>query len=90
VLSRRLAVLTTVLVGLLAGGMVLIEVALVPFWRSASPAEFRTWFAAHSGRLRALMVPLVAGRVGLGLAATVAAAWTLTERGGVRSSTPAR
>jgi hypothetical protein len=61
VLSRALAIVTAVLVGLLAGGMVLIEVVLVPFWRGAPAAEFRDWFAAHSGRLRALMAPLGAG-----------------------------
>ena len=41
--------------------MALIEVVLVPFWRGAPPAEFREWFAAHSGRIRAVMVPLGAG-----------------------------
>jgi anthrone oxygenase-like protein len=61
-------VLTAVLVGLLAGAMVLIEVVLVPFWRGAPPADFHAWFAAHSGRIRALM-----GRLGAG-AGVVAAA----------------
>ena len=60
-LSRALAIVTAVLVGLLAGGMVLIEVVLVPFWRGAPAADFREWFAAHSGRVRALMAPLGAG-----------------------------
>jgi hypothetical protein len=60
-LSRPLAVLTAVLVGLLAGAMVLIEVVLVPFRRGLRPAELRACFAAHSGRVRSLMVPLGAG-----------------------------
>jgi hypothetical protein len=72
VLSRALAVLTAVLVGLLAGGMVLIEVLLVPFWRGVPPAEFRDWFAAYSGRIRALMVPLGAGAGVVGAASAVA------------------
>ncbi len=59
--ASGLAVLTAVLVGLLTGGMVLIEVLLVPFWRGVPPAEFRRWFAAYSDRIRALMVPLGAG-----------------------------
>ncbi len=59
--ASGLAVLTAVLVGVLAGGMVLIEVLLVPFWRGVPPAEFRRWFAAYSDRIRALMVPLGAG-----------------------------
>lgn len=72
VLSRTLAVLTAVLVGLLAGGMVLIEVLLVPFWRGAPPAEFRDWFTAHSGRIRALMLPLGAGAGVVAIASAVA------------------
>jgi hypothetical protein len=72
VLSRPLAVLTAVLTGLLAGGMLLIEVVLVPFWRRASPADFRAWFAAHSGRIRRLMVPLGAGAGCVGAASAIA------------------
>jgi hypothetical protein len=60
-LTRPLAVLAAVYSGLLAGGMVLIEVVLVPFWRGTSPAEFRRWFTTHSDRIRTLMGPLGAG-----------------------------
>jgi hypothetical protein len=60
-LSRPLALLSAVLTGLLAGGMVLIEVVLLPFWQGSSPAECRQWFSAHSDRIRRLMVPLGAG-----------------------------
>jgi uncharacterized membrane protein len=74
--ARPVALLTAVATGLLTGGMVLIEVVLVPFWRSASPAAFRRWFTAHSGRIRALMVPLGAGA---GLAGTVSAVAQVTE-----------
>jgi uncharacterized membrane protein len=72
VLSRPLSVVFAVLTGLLAGGMVLIEVVLLPFWRSAPPADFRDWFAAHSGRIRSLMVPLGAGTGIVGVASAVA------------------
>ncbi len=72
-LSRALAVLTAVLVGLLAGGMVLIEVVLVPFWRGVPPARFREWFTAHADRIRALMVPLGAGAGGAAVASAAAA-----------------
>lgn len=75
--SRPLALLAAVTAGLLAGGMVLIEVVLVPFWRAAPPAEFREWFTAHSGRIRALMVPL---GVGAGLASAASAVAQVTER----------
>jgi len=71
VLSRPLALVSAVLAGVLTGGMVLIEVVLVPFWRALPPAEFRAWFAAHSGRIRALLVPLGAAT---GIACTASAA----------------
>ena len=56
--ARWLASLTAVLAGLLAGGMLLIRVVLVPFWRSVPPSEFRRWFGAYSGHIRRLMLPL--------------------------------
>jgi len=80
---RPLALLSAVLVGLLAGGMVLIEVVLLPFWRSVPPAEFRRWFMANAPRIRALMVPLGAG------AAMVSVASALTEALLSRSRSPA-
>lgn len=58
---RPLAVVSAVLTGLLTGGMVLIQVVLVPFWRATPPAEFRQWFTAHAERIRKLMIPLGAG-----------------------------
>jgi len=70
VLSRPLAIVSAVLTGVLTGGMVLIDVVLVPFWRGSPPGEFRAWFGAHSGRLRALLVPL---GVATGIACTASA-----------------
>jgi len=80
--SQPLAIVTAVLTGLLAGGMVFIEVVLLPFWRDASPAEFRAWFTAHASRIRALMVPLgaVAGML------AVSSATAQVVRGHRRSS----
>jgi hypothetical protein len=75
--ARPLAVLTVVAAGLMTGGMVLIGVVLVPFWRSVSPAEFQQWFSTHARRIRALMVPLGAGA---GLAATAAAVTQVADR----------
>jgi hypothetical protein len=68
VLSRPLALLSAVLTDLMAGGMVLIEVVLVPFWRGAPPADFQDRFAAHSGRIRHPMIPLGAGAGTVGAA----------------------
>jgi membrane associated rhomboid family serine protease len=76
--------LSAVLVGLLTGGMLLIEVVLVPFWRGASPAEFRGWFTAHSQRIRLLMVPLGAG-AGIVSAASAVAQVAEGRRGGAAS-----
>jgi hypothetical protein len=61
VVARFLALLSAVLAGLLAGGMILIDVVLLPFWRAVPPEQFRTWFAAHSDRIRMVMIPLGAG-----------------------------
>jgi len=69
---------SALLLGLLAGGMLLIAVAIVPFWRALPPAEFRAWFAANSFRIGALMVPLGAG-------AAVASVTALVVGGGLSS-----
>jgi hypothetical protein len=83
VLARPLASATAILLGLLAGGLLLIRVVLVPFWRGMPPAEFRTWFAAHAGRLRRVMMPLAAGSAA---AASARAAVDVATGEGVRPS----
>ena len=70
--ARPLAITSAVLTGVMAGGMVVIQVVLVPFWRGVPPADFRRWFTAHVGRIRALMVPLGAG-TGVACAASAVA-----------------
>ncbi|MGY1836528.1 anthrone oxygenase family protein [Blastococcus sp. SYSU DS0510] len=69
--ARVLALVSAVLAGLLAGGMTLIDVVLLPFWRGVPPEQFRTWFAAHSGRIRRLMLPLAAGAAAVNAASAV-------------------
>ncbi|MGR6967673.1 anthrone oxygenase family protein [Geodermatophilus sp. URMC 61] len=81
--ARPVALLSAVLVGLLAGGMLLIEVVLLPFWRSVPPEEFRRWFTANAPRIRALMVPLGAA------AGTVSVATAVSEASGSRRPGPA-
>ena len=73
-LAERLAFASAILNGLLAGAMLFLRVVLLPFWRGLPPAEFRVWFARHSGRIRALMVPLGTGAAGCSLGATAARA----------------
>ncbi|WP_448639405.1 anthrone oxygenase family protein [Geodermatophilus sp. URMC 63] len=70
-ISRLLALLATALTGLLAGAMILIDVVLLPFWRGVPPEQFRTWFAAHSDRIRTRMIPLGAGAAALNAASAV-------------------
>jgi len=51
--------------------MILIDVVLLPFWRGVPPEQFRTWVAAHSDRIRALMIPLGAGAAAVNAASAV-------------------
>ncbi len=64
--------LAAFLLGLFSGAMLLIALALVPFWRSLPPTEFRAWFAAHAGRIGGLMIPLGAASAVAAVAALVA------------------
>ena len=73
-MSRGLATVSAVCCGMSAGAMLLIRVVLVPFWRGAPPREFRGWFAAHSGRIRSVMVPLGVSAAAAPVASTVATA----------------
>jgi hypothetical protein len=66
-----LARATAFIIGLLAGAMLFIGVALVPFWQRLPSAEFRAWFALHSGRIGALMIPLGIAAVIVSLAALI-------------------
>ncbi len=71
-LPEPVAVLAAVLTGLMTGGMVLIDVVLLPFWRGMPPADFRTWFTAHAHRIRAVMIPLGMGAGAAGVVSTSA------------------
>src|SRR5262245_32274280 len=67
-IASTLMIVTCLVLGLLAGGMLVIGVAFVSFWRSLSPTDFQAWFASYSHLIGRLMIPLGAG----GVAATVA------------------
>lgn len=69
-IASVLLILACFVLGLLSGGMLVIGVSLVSFWKSLSPGEFQAWFASHSHLLGRLMIPLGIGSV----AGTVAAA----------------
>jgi Na+-transporting NADH:ubiquinone oxidoreductase subunit NqrB len=54
--------------------MLLIGVAIVPYWRSLEPLEFSQWFAAHATLIGRLMIPLGSlATLSVLLAASVAA-----------------
>jgi hypothetical protein len=58
VLGNLTAQLSAFTLGVLSGAMLLIAVAVAPFWHQLPPAEFRAWFAANAHRIGALMIPL--------------------------------
>lgn len=52
------AYLAAAALGLLAGAMLLIAMAIVPFWASLEPTEFARWFREYSPLLGRIMLPL--------------------------------
>ena len=74
-MSRRVrpaSIASAFLLGLLAGAMLLIALAVAPFWQSLPPAEFRAWFAANAFRIGRLMIPLGAAAALAAVAAALA------------------
>ena len=67
--------LTCLVLGLLAGGMLVIGVAFVSFWKSLSPGDFQAWFASYAHLIGRLMIPLGAGSIAA-TAATLVACWS--------------
>jgi hypothetical protein len=67
-----LLVLTCFVLGLLTGGMLVIGVSLVSFWKSLSPTDFQAWFASHSHLIGRLMIPLGVGGSAVAVAAVIA------------------
>jgi hypothetical protein len=70
-MASTLVILTCLILGLLAGGMLVIGVSFVSFWRSLSPGDFQAWFASHSHLIGRLMIPLGAGGVTVAVAAVI-------------------
>ena len=65
VVASTLLILTCLVLGLLAGGMLVIGVALVRFWQSLAPSDFQAWFAAHAHLVGRLMIPLGVGAMAI-------------------------
>jgi hypothetical protein len=75
VLASTLMMRTCFVLGLLAGGMLVIGVAFVSFWKSLSPSDFRAWFASYSHLIERLMILLGSGTV-VATMATLFACWS--------------
>jgi len=71
VVVSALMMLACLVLGLLAGGMLVIGVAFVSFWKSLSPSAFQAWFASYSHLIGRLMIPLGAGSIAATMAALV-------------------
>jgi Domain of unknown function (DUF1772) len=65
-------ILTCLVLGVLAGGMLVIGVSLLRFWQSLSPSDFQAWFASHAHLVGRLMIPLGVGGIAIKVAAVVA------------------
>src|SRR6516162_7329916 len=74
IVASTLLILTCLVLGLLAGGMLVIGVSLVSFWKSLAPSDFQAWFAAHAHLVGRLMIPLGVGAIAVTVAAG-AACW---------------
>jgi hypothetical protein len=72
VVASTLMILTCLVLGWLDGGMLVIGVALVSFWKSLSPSDFQAWFASHAHLVGRLMIPLGVGGIAVTVAAVVA------------------
>jgi len=72
VVASTLLMLTCLVLGLLAGGMLVIGVSLVAFWKSLPPSDFQAWFASHSHLIGRLMIPLGVASVAVTVAAVIA------------------
>jgi hypothetical protein len=72
VVASTLLILMCLVLGLLAGGMLVIGVSLVSFWKNLSPSDFQAWFASHAHLVGRLMIPLGVGGIAVTVAAVVA------------------
>jgi hypothetical protein len=64
-LASVIEYLAAAVLGLLAGAMLLIAMAIVPFWTTLEPTEFARWFRDYSPLLGRFMLPLGASATAL-------------------------
>jgi len=75
VVASMSMMVTCLVLGLVVGGMLLIGIAFVSFWKSLSPSGFQAWFASYSHLIGRLMIPLGTGSVAASVA-TLVACWS--------------
>jgi len=73
-LTRILAFLATLSLGLMTGALLAEGAILVPFWKSSAPDEFFVWYRKHAALLQNFFGPLEIGATAV-TAAGAAAAW---------------
>jgi len=73
--TSTLMMLTCLVLGLLAGAMLVIGISFVSFWKSLSSSDFQVWFASDSHLIGRLMIPLGVGSVAATVA-TLVACWS--------------
>jgi hypothetical protein len=66
-----LLVVTCFALGLLAGGMLVIGVSLVSFWKSLSATDFQAWFASYAHLIGRFMIPLGVAGITVTVAAVI-------------------
>src|SRR5918992_600443 len=72
VVAPTLMIVTCLVLGLLAGGMLVIGISFVSFWKSLSPGDFQAWFASYSHLIGRLMIPLGATSIAAPVATLIA------------------
>src|SRR5262245_52111227 len=75
VVTSTLMMLSCLVLGLLAGGILVIGISFVSFWKSLSTSDFQAWFASYSHLIGRLMIPLGVGSV-VAAVATLVACWS--------------
>jgi hypothetical protein len=63
VIASALMMCACLVLGLLAGGMLVIGISFVSFWRSLTPSQFQGWFGSYAHLIGRLMIPLGVGGV---------------------------
>lgn len=67
--------IATVLLGVLGGALLLLALAIAPYWQSLEPQAFSDWFSINVHFIASVMMPLGFSAAGLTWVATGLAVW---------------